>query len=180
MPLTDKQISDLYREHSPTLLRYLMRRTFDAQGAVELMAEAFAIAFEKRADCRDATVGRAWIFGIAENLLREFFRSGRIERAAVGRLGVEVPTVEEDDFARIEELAGTAELRAAVADALRDLPADHRVALDLRVVQERSYEEVAVALGVSEETARARVSRALKKLKTAVTETTPSEVLENA
>ncbi len=88
--------------------------------------------------------------------------------------------VEEEDFARIEQLAGTAELRGAVAKALRDLPADHRAALDLRVVQERSYEEVAAALGVTEDTARARVSRALRKLKTAVTETTPSEVLENA
>lgn len=180
MSLSHEQISELYREHSPLLLRYLMRRTFDAQGAVELMAETFAVAYEKRETCRDDQAGRAWVFGIADNLLREFFRSGRIEREAVGRLGVGVPIVEQEDFARIEDLSGTAELRAAVAAALRDLPADHRAALDLRVVQERSYEEVAAALGVSEQTARVRVSRALKKLKNVVTETAPSEVLEHA
>ncbi|MFT4050366.1 MAG: sigma-70 family RNA polymerase sigma factor [Solirubrobacterales bacterium] len=180
MPLTHENISALYAEFSPLLLRYLMRRTFDAQVAVELMAETFAVAYEKRETCRDPKAGRAWIFGIAENLLREFFRSGRIEREAVERLGVAVPAVEEDDFARIEDLAGTAELRGAVGAALRDLPDDHRTALDLRIVQERSYEEVARALGVSEQTARARVSRALTKLKDVVAESTPDEVMESA
>lgn len=180
MPLTHEDISELYREHSPLLLRYLMRRTFDAQAAVELMAETFAVAYERRASCRQPGAARAWLFGIADNLLREFFRSGRIERAAVERLGVDVPAVEHDDLVRIEDLAGTAELRSAVVAALRGLSTEHRVALDLRIVQERSYGEVAEAMGVSEQTARARVSRALKKLKTVVAETTPSEVLEHA
>lgn len=180
MTLTHEDISSLYREHSPLMLRYLMRRTFDAQAAVELMAETFAVAYEKRESCRDPRAGRSWVFGIADNLLREFFRSGRIERAAVERLGVEVPIVEQDDFVRIEELAGTKELRAAVATALRDLPEEQRTALDLRVVQEREYGDIAAVLGVSEQAARARVSRALKKLRNVVAEMTPNEVMESA
>lgn len=180
MPLNHEDISALYREHSPLLLRYLMRRTFDAQAAVELMAEAFAVAYEQRESCRQPEAAKAWVYGIADNLLREFFRSGRIERGAVERLGVVVPEVEQDDFARIEDLAGTAALRGVVAQALRDLSEEHRSALDLRVVQERSYEEVAQAMGVSEQAARARVSRALKKLKDVVADAAPDEVMEHA
>ena len=61
MPLTHEDISELYREHSPLLLRYLMRRTFDAQAAVELMAETFAVAYERRASCRQpGAVAKAW------------------------------------------------------------------------------------------------------------------------
>ncbi|MBJ7459499.1 MAG: RNA polymerase sigma factor [Thermoleophilaceae bacterium] len=179
MALTHADITALYAEHSPLLLRYLMRRTFDAQAAVELMAETFATAYEKRASCRKPEAARSWIFGIADNLLREFFRSGRTERHAVERMGLAVPEVEDEDLGRIEELAGTSELRAAVAAALRDLSDEHRTALELRVVQERSYLEVAGAMGVSEDVARARVSRALKKMKGVVEETVPVEVIEN-
>lgn len=180
MQLNHEDISELYREHSSLMLRYLMRRTFDAQVAVELMAETFAVAYEKRATCRQPEAARSWVFGIADNLLRDYFRSGRSERAAVARLGVQVPTVADDDFARIEELSGTAELRLAIASALRTFGDEDRAAIELRVVQERPYNEVADALGVSEQTARARVSRALKKLKDRVADTAPDEVMENA
>jgi RNA polymerase sigma factor (sigma-70 family) len=54
--------------------------------------------------------------------------------------------------------------RAAIADGLAALSEDHREALRLRIVEERSYAEVAQTLGVSEQTARARVSRALRTL----------------
>ena len=51
-----------------------------------------------------------------------------------------------------------------MAEAIASLPAEHRLALRLRVVEERSYAEVAAALSVDEQAARARVSRALRGL----------------
>jgi RNA polymerase sigma-70 factor (ECF subfamily) len=180
MPLNHEEISALYREHSPLLLRYLMRRTFDAQVAVDLLAETFAVAYEKRAKCDDAGAARAWVFGIANNLLLDYFRSGSTERRAIDRLGIDVPPIDDEDLVRIEDLAGTAELRGAIAEGLRTLSLEHQVALDLRVVQERSYPDVAKAMGVTEQVARARVSRALKKLKGVVDDSAPEEVLEHA
>jgi RNA polymerase sigma-70 factor (ECF subfamily) len=53
-----------------------------------------------------------------------------------------------------------------VADLLTALPDEHQLALRLRVVEERSYAEVAAALGVDQQAARARVSRALRGLAT--------------
>lgn len=162
------------------LLRYLMRRTFDAQVAVDLMAETFAVAYEQRDQQRGDDGGRAWIYGIATNLLSMFFRSGRIERRGIERLGIAVPQVEDSDLARIEELAETAELRAAVSRALSELNEDHREALNLRVVHERSYPEVAAELGVTEDVARARVSRGLRKLKSVLDAAAPKEAIEHA
>ena len=48
--------------------------------------------------------------------------------------------------------------------AVRALPAEQRRALELRVVQQLDYEEVAGALGCSQNAARLRVSRALRAL----------------
>jgi RNA polymerase sigma-70 factor (ECF subfamily) len=51
-----------------------------------------------------------------------------------------------------------------LSSELTRLSAPQRRALDLRIVQERSYAEVAFDLGISELAARARVSRGLRAL----------------
>jgi RNA polymerase sigma-70 factor, ECF subfamily len=47
---------------------------------------------------------------------------------------------------------------------VRLLPPDQRAALELRVVQQLDYDEVAGRLGISQNAARLRVSRALRSL----------------
>jgi RNA polymerase sigma factor (sigma-70 family) len=79
-------------------------------------------------------------------------------------LGVEVPAVSEDDYQRIVDLAGLDELRGRVEGAFAQLSPDQSAAVRLRVIDELSYREVAETLGVSEQTVRARVSRALRHL----------------
>jgi RNA polymerase sigma-70 factor (ECF subfamily) len=48
--------------------------------------------------------------------------------------------------------------------AVRALPTEQQRALELRVVQQMDYEEVAGELGCSQNAARLRVSRALRAL----------------
>ena len=80
------------------------------------------------------------------------------------RLGIEIPTVSGTDTARIESLAGVSELRVALSRELAQLSTEQREAVRLRILEERPYEEVARALGISEQAARARVSRGLRAL----------------
>jgi RNA polymerase sigma-70 factor (ECF subfamily) len=72
--------------------------------------------------------------------------------------------ISEDDYERIEELMDLEGIRRSIADAYRLLSDEQRDAVTLRVVEGRSYPEVAIALSCSEQAARARVSRALKRL----------------
>ena len=80
----------------------------------------------------------------------------------------------DDDHQRIIELAGLADLRKAVADAFSTLPPEQREALRLRVIDEHAYQDVAATLGVSEQTARARVSRALRRIADVIDMPTPT------
>lgn len=166
MPLDSDDILRLYDRESEKLLRYLMRRTLDAQVALDLLAESYAVAFEKRrrfkGQSEDAV---AWLFGIAKNLVADYFRKGSTEQRAMRRLGVTGVEVGDEEIARIERLAETGELRAAVAEAIASLNADQSAALQLRIVEELSYPEVAARMNVSEQVARARVSRGLKNLR---------------
>lgn len=181
MTLTSTDLSRLYREHANGVLKFAMRRTLDAQLAVDVVGETFAVAFEERGKFRGgAAQEQSWIFGIAHNLLNNYFRSGQIESRALQRLGVPPTQVPDDQLERIEQLAGTAQLRTAVADALRELSPDHQEALQLRVVEELPYREVAWRLAVNEETARARVSRALGLLRERLDTNENDEVMEHA
>jgi RNA polymerase sigma-70 factor (ECF subfamily) len=56
------------------------------------------------------------------------------------------------------------ELGPALHTAVEGLPSEQRRALELRVVQQLSYDEVAGRLGCSQNAARLRVSRALRTL----------------
>jgi RNA polymerase sigma-70 factor (ECF subfamily) len=75
-----------------------------------------------------------------------------------------------EDYDRIEELMDTEEVRGQVAEAFALLPADQRQAVNLRVVEGKTYDEVAALTGASEQTARARVSRGLRRLGTLLEE----------
>lgn len=157
---------ELYAQHQRGLVGFFMRRTFDAEASVDLVGETFAQAFSGRRRFRGASEEEAgaYLYGIARNLLADYFRRGRVERTTLARLGVPRPELDEDSLERIEHLAGVAPMRAIVREQLEILSAAHREALQLRIVDELTYPEVAERMGVSEQTARARVSRALKAL----------------
>lgn len=178
MPIDGIQLTALYREHATAMVAYLTRRTFDPQIALDLVGETFAVAFERRERFvgETAEAGRPWLNGIANNLLNDYFRSGKIERRAMDRLGVPSQAVSDGEYERIEELAGVADARDRVRVAMTRLDPDHRRAIGLRVVDELPYPEVAAALNVSEQVARARVSRALRKLRVILEETDLDEV----
>ncbi len=163
--LDDREgFSRFYRAHARDVLLFFTRRTFDAEAALDLTAETFATAFASRASLRgesDVEAG-GWLFAIARRQLARYFEAGSASRELARRLGVEAPVAGDEELERIEELAGLATLRAVLREQLTGLDAGQRQALWLRVVDEQPYALVASALGISEQAARARVSRALR------------------
>jgi RNA polymerase sigma-70 factor, ECF subfamily len=154
-----------YRRHAEALLRYFARRTLEPDVAAELTAETFAEAYASRARYRDVgSEPAAWLFGIGRHQLSRFFRNGGVDARARRRLGMPERVVSDEDHERIERLADLPEVRRTVAEALDRLPAGERRAVALRVVDELAYDEVARTLACSQEAARARVSRGLRRL----------------
>ena len=170
LTLDDSGFSRLYRTVGQDLLVFFARRTYDPEAAADLMAETFAKAYLGRRRFRGSTEAeaRAWLFGIARRRLAMYIRRGKAERRALRRLGLERPQLVEGEYARIEQLAGLDTMRGALAQHLSELAPAQRSALELRVVRELPYPDVADRLGISEQAARARVSRALRALATAL------------
>ena len=157
----------LFERHAEPMLAFFARRTLDAESAAELVAETFAEAFSSRDRFRDEGVdGVGWLYGIGRNLLSRYFRSGAVDARARRRLGMPERNVTEGDYERIEELIDFESIGRQLRGALSALPEEHREAVTLRVIDGRSYREVAQVLGCTEPTARARVSRGLKRIAT--------------
>lgn len=156
-----------YEEHAEGLVIYFARRCLDPLVAVELMAETFANAFAKRRSYRGASDGEAsgWLFAIARRQLADYFRRGRAEQKAVRRLGLMTPALADEDYERIEELADLVPIRRALRDEFEALSVKEREAVRLRVIEEMPYADVAGHLRISEDNARARVSRGLRRLR---------------
>jgi RNA polymerase sigma-70 factor (ECF subfamily) len=155
-----------YYRTMPGLLRYFARRTLDAQVASDLTAETLAEAFAARGRFRDRGDGSAtaWLYTIARRQFGSYLRKLRVEDAARRRLGMQQVELGPEDVERVEALIDFEQVGRAVSAAFDELRADQREALRLRVIEGRSYAEVAAELGCSEAVARSRVSRGLRKL----------------
>lgn len=157
--------SELYARHVDAVYRWLRGRIEWA--ASDLTAETFARAWLSRARFRDQRDGSAlpWLLGIAANLLADAARHDRIETRARERLGLSVDLAHEDGFTEVEQRLSP---RVALKAHLDELARGERDALELRVVKELSYEDVAERLEIRPAAARLRVSRALRRLAVSV------------
>jgi RNA polymerase sigma factor (sigma-70 family) len=156
---------EFYDRYALWVRVWFTRQTGSESAALDLTAETFAQAWHSLRRFRDLADGSGapWLFGIARNLLRQYHKHNRIETAARQRLGL-AALAEGDEYEAVDERVAARSLAPALAAAVRLLPPDQRAALELRVVQQLDYDEVAGRLGISQNAARLRVSRALRSL----------------
>jgi RNA polymerase sigma factor (sigma-70 family) len=159
----DRAFSAFYRRHLGMVVGWYARRT-DPELAADLTAEVFAavlIGAARYEPAHDSAAG--WLLGIARNVLGHSVRRGQVDARARRRLGASPLTVEDDDLARVLELAD--DRASSVRVLLAGLPVDERMAVRARVIEERDYGEIARSLGCSEMVIRKRVSRGLARLR---------------
>lgn len=153
-----------YRRHLPRTVAYLMRETRDPELAADLTAEVFAsvIVSARRYKPRTETAA-PWVMGIARNVLAHSRRCGRVQDRVRRRLAIEPLELDDDDLERTETLARRE--MGSVTELVEALPVGERDAVKARVLEERSYSEIAASLHCSEMVVRKRVSRGLARVR---------------
>jgi RNA polymerase sigma-70 factor (ECF subfamily) len=161
----------LFDGNAGALHRYALRVTGNRATAEDVVSLTFLEAWRLRGrlrpdepgDGRDGDGLRAWLFGIAANIVRNTTRSARRHRAALERLP---PRADEPDFAEeLADRAAQAEELAAAHRALRLLRRGEREVLALVVWSGLSHAEAAEALGCRVGTVKSRLSRARARLR---------------
>jgi len=143
--------------------RYIARR-LGVPLADDLAAETFATAFRRRHSFNpDVAPARAWLLGIASNLVREQWRAEQRFLGLGSRLLAE-PARAGDAQGPDEQVAASG-LAAGIGQALASLPARQREVLLLHAWGGLTHQEIAMALGLAEGTVRSRLWRARDALR---------------
>jgi RNA polymerase sigma factor (sigma-70 family) len=153
-----------YDRYETAVVGYFARRTGDPEVAADLAAEVFAAALAAAHRYRpESPTAAGWLFTIAHNTLAKSIRRGRVEAHARRRVGIcEAVAFTSDELERVESAASTS---GWVMELLERLPAEQRQAVSARVLEERSYPDIAGELETSELVVRQRVSRGLSTLR---------------
>jgi RNA polymerase sigma-70 factor (ECF subfamily) len=158
----------VYEEHFDDVFGYLCRRVGRDAGE-DLAAQTFALALRdlKRYDAARGPM-RAWVFGIAANVLRGHRRSEERRLRALARTGVD-PLLSEPDA--IDDRIDAERATRALAGVLAALPAGDREVLLLFAWVGLTSDEIGFALDIPPGTARSRLSRARRRLQSALADT---------
>lgn len=159
----------LFDRHFATIHRYLERR-IERDGADDLAAEVFRIAFERRAHFRALHESALpWLYGLATNLMLKRWRGERRHLRALARASNEWRD-SQDGLEGADERVAAQALGGRLLDALASLPERDRNVLVLAAWEELSYEEIAAALDIPVGTVRSRLNRARRALRELLTD----------
>jgi RNA polymerase sigma factor (sigma-70 family) len=148
---TPPPFEEFLAEHGGTVMRFLLVAV-GPQHAEDAYQETFLSALRGYARVRDDGRLERWILRIASRSAIDHHRRDARRPTPTG----EIP----------DRPVGDPEPADAVLwAAVGDLPPKQRVAVVLRHVLDRPYDEIAEALGCSNEAARANVSAGLKTLR---------------
>ena len=143
--------AELVRRYRNQITNYVYRMTNDYDLAVDLAQETFMRVYRAADRYQTGYAFSTYIYRIATNLAISELRRRKGEALELDPADVR-PL---QDVTLVSE-----ERRAAVARAIATLPDKYRAPLVLRDIEERSYEEIAGILELSEGTVKSRISRA--------------------
>ncbi|MGW6931448.1 RNA polymerase sigma factor [Lentzea sp. NPDC054927] len=153
----------LFDRHAKAVYNHCFRLTASWAEAEDHLQATFLLAWRKRAEVRlERESALPWLLTVAANVVRNDQRSLMRRLKNVRRVGEERPVPDHADqvVERLDDQRQMKQLLKAVAK----LPRNEREALALCVWSEVSYADAAAALGITEGSVRARVSKAKSKL----------------
>ena len=169
----DDNFADVYERHFTEIHRYIAGR-LGRDVADDIAADTFVIALHKR-DGFDASRGtvRAWLYGIATNLVARQRRAEQRRYRALARAGAQDLADGPED--RVLSLVAAEGLQPRLAAALARLSPEERDVLLLVALADFSHEEISQALGIPYGTVGSRLNRARKKIRTALGQGGPTD-----
>lgn len=144
--------AEIIEQYQAPIQRYLYRLTGDYELARDLAQDTFVQAYKGILKTKAEISFRAWLYRIATNNARQFYRRKRILSfipfSSINK--TEVPD---------EDPTGNIDRKIAVRNALDKIPQDRRTCMVLHFVEGFKYREIAETMGISEEAVRKKVSR---------------------
>ena len=152
-----------YNAHYQEISGYVRRRVLE-QGAADVIAQVFVIAWRRFEQVPPPPEDRLWLFGVARRSVADYRRSG------LRRLRLHARLVQEThaDSALVETLDPE---HVRISEAIAHLRPRDREALQLVLWDDLTHAEAAAVLGCSENAVDLRLRRARARLRDALVST---------
>lgn len=164
-PTPEERFGELFDATYPALLGYAVRRVTDPEDAADIVAETYLVAWRRLDDVPGGGEGRPWLFGVARNVLANYYRSERRRSALAVRLRETLA----DDLPRTTVEPST------LGSAMARLSDDDRELLRLVAWEGLARDEIARVLRVPRATVRVRLHRARRRLQHLMTQIEDAE-----
>ena len=153
-------LARLYDDHALALFAFLLNLTRDEVDAKDLLQDLFVKLAEQAGLLEGVRDERAFLIRLVHNLAIDLMRRRRTreknhERLAGETAGLFAPEADPDERA----------FRAALMEALGDLPIEQRAVVHLKLWEGLTFEAIAAALDLSPNTAASRYRYGLDKLR---------------
>lgn len=157
----DRQaLEELYHAYHRRLSRFLLRLAPRYDFAEEVINDTFWVVWRKAGEFRGASRVSTWIMGIAYRRALRALRTARQASAAERHA--------HDAAGECQDDADALDLQDWIARAMRDLPAEQRLTLELAYFMGHSCEEIADITGCPVGTVKARMFHARERLRRAL------------
>ena len=145
----------LFRQFQAAVYAWVLRIVRDRSAAEDLTVETFWRIYRARARFDPSRPFEAWARRIATNVALDYLKTARVDLVPWTDSGAERPP---DPAIRSEVAAG-------IQRAFSELSPKLRLAATLALIEQRPYNEIAEALGISVAGVKVRVFRAVQKLR---------------
>ena len=161
----------IFERYAPVLLRAMLRELYVREEANDLVQQTFLQLHRARRDFDPGQKLKPWVFTIAMNLKREYFRrkKRRPERSLELETGPE-PAVGARGAEQVEA-------RRTLQHAMQGLPADQREVIELHWFDGLEFPEVAAVVGASVSAVKVRAHRGYVRLRQALGDAAPPELV---
>ena len=159
----------LLQRHEKPIFRFCLRMVRSEEGAADATQEVFLRVVRGAGKWQRQAKWTTWLYSIAHNHCVDQIRRGKFRKPE----SLDAP-IGDASQPRIETIAGSipggdavaeaADLKRVIDIALEQLPEEQRAVFLLRTQSALSFEDIATAVGVPENTAKSRMRYALLAL----------------
>ncbi len=168
-PIAAQEFSHVVSAHRQQIFRFLLASTRDVDLAETLSQECFLKAFRNWASFRGESTALTWLMRIAINVQKDHWRNRRLQFWRTTRTN-SVDADEAGEWLPSGESSPEKQLLARekvgkVWEVVKKLSGRQRTVFLLRYVEEMDIAQIASAIGLSDGTVKAHLSRALGKVR---------------
>lgn len=156
---SQQAFSQIYHQWAPPIYKYIYARTRDPQDAEDITSQVFLAVLQALPRYKHRGYFSAWLFGIARNKIREYYRKNRHKETQLNELAEKLS--EQNNPTQNTQIQDEIDI---LIQHINALPEADQELLRLRYVSELKFSEIGQVVKKSEGAVKKKIYRIQYKL----------------